>query len=146
MQLFSMGKSLFFSQMVLILYESWRKSGVFILHFCIRCTNFLTGKDDFFWCKWKIKSFFLSIMSLVFIEISNFHFKNKQDLDKIFIFGNEHCYIRTSGKDFWWGCSRVQKLSFSSADLPENLRIWGIFYCSGHEVKRGNYFYWIKTL
>lgn len=42
------GKEPIFSQMVLILYESWRKSGVFILHFCIRCTNFLTGKDDFF--------------------------------------------------------------------------------------------------
>lgn len=75
-------------------------------------------------------------MCLVFIEINNFHFKNDQVLDKILIFANEDCYISTSGKDLWWGCTRVQKLCFSLADVPENRRKWEIFYCCGHKVKR----------
>lgn len=61
-------------------------------------------------------------MSLVFIAINNFHFKNEQVLDKIFIFDNKHCYIKIFGKDLWWGCVRVQKFSFSLANVPENLR------------------------
>lgn len=135
----------YFSQMVLILYEIWRKSGVFILHFCIRCKNFLTGKDDFFRCKWKIKSFFKHNVSCL-RSINNFHFTHEQVLYKVFIFDNEACYIRTFGKDLCWGCTEVQKPKFSLTDVPENLRKWGIFYCCGHKVKRENYNSLAKTV
>lgn len=59
-------------------------------------------------------------MSLVFIEINHFHFKNEQVLDKIFISDNI-VISGTSGKDLWWGCARAQKLCFSLADVPENV-------------------------
>lgn len=70
----------------------------------------------------KNKIFFLSILSLVFIEIKNFHFKDEEVLDKIFLFDREHCYTSSSGKYLWWGCIRGQKFSFSLADGPEHLR------------------------
>lgn len=65
----------YFSQMLLILYEIRRKSGVFILRFCIRCINFLTGEDDIFDVNENKIVFKHNVSCLT--NINSFSFRNK---------------------------------------------------------------------